>query len=153
MRAYLAHRHRRSEEILAALDAGPATIAELVPAVYADTAKKLWRAAAGSVYAHLLHLRDLGEVEVQDDPAASALHLDAAPSVAAPSTHREDGAGMATSVTNGPEVIGCRRASRRADSWSPVRRTRLEKGGISRSLADARRAVPESLGEAIECWA
>jgi glyoxylase-like metal-dependent hydrolase (beta-lactamase superfamily II) len=68
VRAYLAHRRRRSEEILAALDTGPATIAEIVPRIYADTDKKMWRAAAGSVYAHLLHLRDLGDVEAQDDP-------------------------------------------------------------------------------------
>src|SRR5207249_2660995 len=58
VRAYLAHRHERSEQILAALDAGPATIAELVPRIYAETTKKLWRAAAGSTYAHLLHLRE-----------------------------------------------------------------------------------------------
>jgi glyoxylase-like metal-dependent hydrolase (beta-lactamase superfamily II) len=68
VRAYLAHRHQRSEEILAALDTQPATVAELVPRVYADTPKKLWRAAAGSMYAHLLHLRDLGEVATQENP-------------------------------------------------------------------------------------
>ena len=39
-----------------------------MPRVYANTPKLLWRAAAGSMYAHLLHLRDLGEVEVPDDP-------------------------------------------------------------------------------------
>jgi glyoxylase-like metal-dependent hydrolase (beta-lactamase superfamily II) len=68
VRAYLAHRRQRSEQILAALDAGPATIAEIVPRLYAETSKKLWRAAAGSVYAHLLDLRELGEVEAPDDP-------------------------------------------------------------------------------------
>ena len=68
VRAYLAHRGQRSDQILAALDAGPATIAEIVPRLYADTSKKLWRAAAGSVYAHLLSLRDLAEVETPDDP-------------------------------------------------------------------------------------
>ena len=67
VRAYLAHRRQRSEQILAALDAGPATIAELVPRVYADTSKKLWRAAAASMYAHLLHLGDVGEVVAEDD--------------------------------------------------------------------------------------
>lgn len=68
VRAYLRHRGERSEQLLTALDAGPATIAELVPRLYAETSKKLWRAAAGSVYAHLTHLRDLGEVATQDDP-------------------------------------------------------------------------------------
>jgi glyoxylase-like metal-dependent hydrolase (beta-lactamase superfamily II) len=67
VRSFLAHRRERSEQLLAALDAGPATIAELVPRVYAQTSKKLWRGAAGSMYANLLYLRDSGEVEVDDD--------------------------------------------------------------------------------------
>jgi glyoxylase-like metal-dependent hydrolase (beta-lactamase superfamily II) len=67
VRAFLAHRRERGEHLLAALDAGPATIAALVPRVYAQTSKKLWRGAAGSMYAHLLYLRDAGEVEVEGD--------------------------------------------------------------------------------------
>ncbi len=67
VRAFLAHRSERGQQLLAALDAGPATIAELVPRVYALTSKKLWRGAAGSMYAHLLYLRDAGLVEVEDD--------------------------------------------------------------------------------------
>jgi glyoxylase-like metal-dependent hydrolase (beta-lactamase superfamily II) len=65
VRAFLTHRNERSEQLLDALDAGPATIAELVPRVYALTNKKLWRGAAGSMYAQLLYLRDAGEVEVE----------------------------------------------------------------------------------------
>ena len=53
----LAHRLRRDEQILAGLDAGDTTIVELVRRIYVDTGKQLWRAAAGTVYAHLLHLR------------------------------------------------------------------------------------------------
>jgi glyoxylase-like metal-dependent hydrolase (beta-lactamase superfamily II) len=68
VRAFLTHRRERSEQLLAALDAGPATIAELVPRVYALTSKKLWGGAAGSMYAQLLHLCEAGEVEVEDDP-------------------------------------------------------------------------------------
>jgi glyoxylase-like metal-dependent hydrolase (beta-lactamase superfamily II) len=68
VRQYVALRRMRSEQILAALDVGPAAIVELVPRLYADTTKKLWRAAAASTYAHLLHLRDLGEVDVQEGP-------------------------------------------------------------------------------------
>jgi len=67
VRAFLTHRSERSEQLLSALDAGPATIAELVPRVYALTSKKLWGGAAGSMYAQLLHLRDAGEVEVDDN--------------------------------------------------------------------------------------
>jgi glyoxylase-like metal-dependent hydrolase (beta-lactamase superfamily II) len=67
VRAFLTHRRERSEQLLAVLDAGSATIAELVPQVYALTSKKLWRGAAGSMYAQLLYLRDAGEVDADDD--------------------------------------------------------------------------------------
>jgi glyoxylase-like metal-dependent hydrolase (beta-lactamase superfamily II) len=63
--ALLAHRRDRTSEILAVLDAGPATIAEIVPRLYADVAKRLWRAAASSVYAHMLHLIEIGAVQIE----------------------------------------------------------------------------------------
>ncbi len=66
VRAFLAHRLERSEQILEALSAGPATIAELVPRLYAEISKRLWRGAAASMYAHLLHLHELGMVEGDD---------------------------------------------------------------------------------------
>ena len=64
--AFLAHRLERSEQILEALSAGPATIVELVPRLYAEVSKRLWRGAAASMYAHLLHLHELGLVEPDD---------------------------------------------------------------------------------------
>jgi glyoxylase-like metal-dependent hydrolase (beta-lactamase superfamily II) len=66
VRAFVAHRRERSEQILDALGAGPATIAEMVPVIYADSRKQLWPAAASSVYAHLLHLCEVGLVETED---------------------------------------------------------------------------------------
>jgi glyoxylase-like metal-dependent hydrolase (beta-lactamase superfamily II) len=66
VRAFLAHRRERSDQILDALAAGPATIAELVPRLYADVSKRLWRGAASSMYAHLLHLEEAGMVEADD---------------------------------------------------------------------------------------
>lgn len=68
VRAYLVHRRERSQQILDALAAGPATIAELVPRLYADTSRKLWRGAAASTFAHLTHLRDLEQVAAEEDP-------------------------------------------------------------------------------------
>jgi glyoxylase-like metal-dependent hydrolase (beta-lactamase superfamily II) len=62
--ALLAHRRERSKEILAVLDAGPATIAEIVPRLYSDVSKRLWKAAASSVYAHMLLLEEIGDLEV-----------------------------------------------------------------------------------------
>jgi glyoxylase-like metal-dependent hydrolase (beta-lactamase superfamily II) len=70
--AYLAHRHERSEQVLAGLGEGAATIAELVPRVYAEVAKGLWKAAASSMYAHLLHLLDEGAVTVDGPPRRTA---------------------------------------------------------------------------------
>ena len=54
--AYIAHRQERSAQIVAALGAGPATIAQLVPSIYVSVVKALWRPAAASMYAHLLQL-------------------------------------------------------------------------------------------------
>lgn len=75
--AYLAHRRERTESILVALAGGPATIVELVPAIYADVAKALWRPAAASMYAHLLALVATGQVASADDPPrrTSRYHL------------------------------------------------------------------------------
>jgi glyoxylase-like metal-dependent hydrolase (beta-lactamase superfamily II) len=66
VRAFLAHRRERSAQILDALAAGPATIVELVPRIYADVSKRLWRGAAGSMYAHVIQLHDLGQIEVEN---------------------------------------------------------------------------------------
>jgi glyoxylase-like metal-dependent hydrolase (beta-lactamase superfamily II) len=69
VRAFLAHRRERSEQILDALAAGPATIVELVPRLYADVSKRLWRGAAASIYAHVLYLHERGLVDAQDGAA------------------------------------------------------------------------------------
>jgi glyoxylase-like metal-dependent hydrolase (beta-lactamase superfamily II) len=68
VRAFLAHRADRSRQILGGLAAGPSTIAELVPVMYAEVDKGLWRAAAASTYAHLLMLIDEGKVEADGSP-------------------------------------------------------------------------------------
>lgn len=72
VRAFIAHREERLDQIRAALAPGPTTIAELVPRLYADVAKALWRPAAASVYAALLHLAAAGEVEVDQPPRRTA---------------------------------------------------------------------------------
>jgi glyoxylase-like metal-dependent hydrolase (beta-lactamase superfamily II) len=68
VRAFLAHRGERTEQVLRRLRRGPATIAELVPEMYAEVSKGLWRPAAASTYAHLLMLVDEGRV-TSDGPA------------------------------------------------------------------------------------
>lgn len=63
VRAFLAHRAERTEQLLLALADGPATLAQLVPRLYAPaTPKTLWRAAAASLYAHVLDQIERGTV-------------------------------------------------------------------------------------------
>ncbi len=68
VRAFLAHRAERTEQILTRLRRGPATIAQLVPEIYADVSKGLWRPAAASTYAHLLMLVDEARVGCDGPP-------------------------------------------------------------------------------------
>ncbi len=67
VRALVAHRRDRIEQIMEMLTKGPATIAEIVPRLYASVQKQLWMAAAASVYAHLVYLHERGMVEADDD--------------------------------------------------------------------------------------
>jgi glyoxylase-like metal-dependent hydrolase (beta-lactamase superfamily II) len=59
---YLAHRAFREQQLLAALDAGPRTVDELVATVYAEVPRTLWPAAAQSTRATLAKLRAEGRV-------------------------------------------------------------------------------------------
>jgi glyoxylase-like metal-dependent hydrolase (beta-lactamase superfamily II) len=70
--AYKAHRLARERQILERLAGGAATIAEIVPDLYAEVDSRLWPAAGRSVLAHLLHLRRLGLVEAGPGPEALA---------------------------------------------------------------------------------
>jgi glyoxylase-like metal-dependent hydrolase (beta-lactamase superfamily II) len=54
--AYLEHRRERIDQILAALESGPAKISDLVPRLYADVDAKLWPAASRSMLAAMIHL-------------------------------------------------------------------------------------------------
>ncbi len=67
VQSYIDHRLSREAQIIAALGEGPATIKSIVPGMYADVDKRLWRAAANSVYSHLLSLHREGRVTAQDD--------------------------------------------------------------------------------------
>jgi glyoxylase-like metal-dependent hydrolase (beta-lactamase superfamily II) len=62
LREYIAHRELRERQVLAALAAGPTTIAALVAGIYADVDPQLHRFAAMSVRAHLLKLEREGRV-------------------------------------------------------------------------------------------
>lgn len=68
VQALLRHRQSRNEQLLSLLANGSASIAEIVPVLYATVNRQLWPAAAASVYAHLLYLEDLGSIEADDGP-------------------------------------------------------------------------------------
>ncbi len=65
LHAYLQHRLDRESQILAEVRAGRGTIAEIVPALYAQVHVALWAAAARSVMAHLLKLVDDGAIRAE----------------------------------------------------------------------------------------
>lgn len=58
----LQHRHGRSQQIMTLLAGGPMDANALTAAMYQDTPKALWPAAARNVFAHLIHLHELGDV-------------------------------------------------------------------------------------------
>ena len=64
-RALLAHRHRRTTQILRCLRDGPATIPAMVARMYTTTPRILHPAAERSVLAHLIHLTEHGEVTAE----------------------------------------------------------------------------------------
>ena len=71
----LAHRARREAEILAALARGPATVAELVAAIYAGVDPALHAAAARNVLAHLIDLEERGLVVADGERFALAARV------------------------------------------------------------------------------
>ena len=64
---YIAHRHERERQIVAALEAGATTVAEIVEAVYAEVDPRLHPVAAQTVEAHLRKLRREGRYGMTSD--------------------------------------------------------------------------------------
>jgi glyoxylase-like metal-dependent hydrolase (beta-lactamase superfamily II) len=63
--ALVEHRLAREAAVLDAVRSGIATIPEIVAVLYADVREELHKPAGRSVWAHLVHLADEGEVEVE----------------------------------------------------------------------------------------
>jgi len=74
VKALIAHRHEREDQIMAELAAGPATIAEMVPRMYSDVDPKLYPAAARSVLAHLVHMVETGRVKVNGEAGEGSVY-------------------------------------------------------------------------------
>jgi len=63
VQAYIDHRLAREEQICSALSGGVNQISEIVANLYADIDKRLHPAAAHSVLAHIIRLREIGLIE------------------------------------------------------------------------------------------
>ncbi|MDB5467416.1 MAG: metallo-beta-lactamase family protein [Phenylobacterium sp.] len=72
--AYVEHRQERLDQILKALTAGPARIADLVPRLYADVDARLWPAAARSMLAAMIHLAREGRITADGEPGPDATY-------------------------------------------------------------------------------
>lgn len=60
IRAYVAHRQQREQQVVDALKAGPATPDQIVDAIYHATPESVRGAARESVLAHLVRLEEMG---------------------------------------------------------------------------------------------
>ena len=69
VQSFIDHREDREAQILGHLDGGPKRIADIVPIMYEGYDKRLWYPAAGSVYAHMLHLVESGRIVADTDEA------------------------------------------------------------------------------------
>lgn len=72
LKAYRHHRLEREAQVLARLAAGDETIAQIVPALYADVDQRLWPAASLSVLAHLIALVGRGVAAASPQPVLEA---------------------------------------------------------------------------------
>ncbi len=72
VRAIRTHRRIRDGQILDQLKKGRTTIREITGAIYADIDKRLHKAAALNVYAHLIRLVKIGAAECAGEPSLAA---------------------------------------------------------------------------------
>lgn len=72
--ALIAHRQERMDQIRSCLGSGPMTIPDMVKRMYVDVPKNLHPAAARSVYAHILHMVESGEIDAGGDATVTALY-------------------------------------------------------------------------------
>ena len=71
---YIAHRLDRERQVLDQLAKGPATIAQMVPVIYAAVDKRLFPAAARSMWAHLILLARDGRVLSDGPPGLGSVY-------------------------------------------------------------------------------
>jgi len=70
--AYREHRLQRERQVLAQLAQGVSRIADMVPTLYAAVDRRLWPAAAHSLWAHMLRLVKTGHAAAEGAPTLAA---------------------------------------------------------------------------------
>lgn len=76
VKAFIAHREEREASIVKEIAAGHHHIKDMVPVIYASVDKRLYPAAARSVYAHVLGMIEDGRLKCEGEPRLdSAFHL------------------------------------------------------------------------------
>ena len=74
VRAFIAHRREREEQILACLRDGVGRIPDMVPRMYVGLAPGLVPAAERSVFAAMLRLVESGRVVTEGEPAVDCVY-------------------------------------------------------------------------------
>jgi glyoxylase-like metal-dependent hydrolase (beta-lactamase superfamily II) len=72
--ALIDHRRGREAQIMAQLEAGRHTIADMVEVMYAEVQPRLHPAARRSVLAHLVHMTEAGRVETDGAPEETSVY-------------------------------------------------------------------------------
>lgn len=73
IQSLLNHRIHRENQILAVLETAPHLLEDMVKEIYADIPSYMHPAAAQSLYAHLLHMIEVGTVKVKGPPSHESL--------------------------------------------------------------------------------
>jgi len=74
VQAFIDHRENREVQIGEQLRAGRNQIKDMVPVMYADIDKRLYPAAARSVFAHMIHMLETGRVQCDGEPAINSVY-------------------------------------------------------------------------------
>lgn len=74
VQAFIDHRENREVQISGQLRAGRNQIKDMVPVMYADIDKRLYPAAARSVFAHMIHMVETGRVRSDGEPTINSVY-------------------------------------------------------------------------------
>lgn len=74
VQAFIDHRENREVQIAEQLRSGHSQIKDMIPVMYADVDKRLYPAAARSVFAHMIHMVETGRVRCDGTPEINSVY-------------------------------------------------------------------------------